>query len=510
MRTEKSATVTTPARDQSNTRTPKETRLPRMGKLTTLPVFLRLEGKRAIVAGGSEAAAWKAELLAAAGANVEVFAEEICAELEALAADPPAGCVTIVRETWTPRALAGATIAIGAIEDEEEGSRFAALSRLAGVPVNIVDKPELCGFQFGAIVNRSPLVIGISTGGAAPVFGQAMRARIEALLPRGFARWAQAAKEWREKIKRQGLDAAERRRFWERFTDRAESHAERAPGPDDLSALVREAFPAQPDPKPAGFVTLVGAGPGDPELLTLRAIRALRTADVILYDDLVAPAILEFARREARRMLVGKSGHGPACRQDDINRLMVGLAKAGRRVVRLKSGDPLIFGRAGEEMAALTKADIPFEIVPGISAAQGAAARLRVSLTHRDHARRVQLVTGHARDGRLPENLCWRDLSDPNVTTAIYMPRRTLSDMVVRLQQGGLPANCPAAAVLGATRPEERVVISTIADLPGQLADEPDGLPCLVLFGLALSEISDPLCGLAVPAHAVRAGPRSR
>jgi uroporphyrin-III C-methyltransferase / precorrin-2 dehydrogenase / sirohydrochlorin ferrochelatase len=294
----------------------------------------------------------------------------------------------------------------------------------------------------------------------------------------------QAAKEWREKIKQRGLDAAEHRRFWERFVDRAESHAEREPGPDDLSALMREADRRIQSPS-----ALL------PWSARVRAIRncrrfepfALRTADVILYDDLVAPAILEFARREARRMLVGKTSHGPACRQDDINRLMVTLAKAGRRVVRLKSGDPLIFGRAGEEMVPLTKADISFEIVPGISAVQGSAARLKVSLTHRNRAERVQLVTAH--DGRLPKDLCWRTLSDSNVTTAVYMPQRTLSDMVVRLQQAGLSENCPAVAVLAATRLEERVVVSTIADLPGHLANEPDTLPWLVLFGRALNEV---------------------
>jgi uroporphyrin-III C-methyltransferase / precorrin-2 dehydrogenase / sirohydrochlorin ferrochelatase len=486
--------VTSQLKDLSMPRQSLDNRAGRMARLAVLPVFLKLEGRRAVVAGGSDAAAWKVELLTAAGAHVEVFAENVCAELATLATTPPGGSVSIVRRSWTPAVLAGAAIAIGAMEDEADAVRFAAAAHAAGVPVNIVDKPELCALQFGAIVNRSPLVVSISTDGTSPIFGQAIRARIEALLPSGFAHWVQAAREWREKIKRIGLDAGQRRRFWERFVDRAESNAGRRPLPMDFGALIRDFFQAKNHPKRSGFVTLVGAGPGDPELLTLQALRALRGADIILYDNLVAPEILEFARREASRLLVGKTGHGPSCHQGDINRLMIALAKAGKRVVRLKAGDPLIFGRGGEEMAALVEADIPFAVVPGITAAQGAAARLKVSLTHRDHARRVQFVTGHAHDGRLPDDLCWRDLSDPNVTTAIYMPRRTLSAMVARLQRAGLSGDCPAAAVLAASRPQERVILSRIADLPGKLQDEPQSLPCLVLFGYALGEIAAVEC----------------
>src|SRR5262249_38841857 len=252
--------------------------------------------------------------------------------------------------------------------------------RARGVPVNVIDRPAYCDFSFGAVVNRSPLVIGISTDGAAPVFAQAIRAKLEALLPRGFARWAEAARRWRPAVKASGLPFAARSRFWQLFAGLAVNHPERAPAPTDLDALLattreRAAVAA------TGTVTLVGAGPGDPELLTLRAVRALQSADVILIDDLVAPEILDFARREAKKMMVGKTGYGPSCRQDEINALMIALAKAGRRVVRLKGGDPMIFGRGGEEIAACRAAQIPVEVVPGITAAQGAAARIGVSLT---------------------------------------------------------------------------------------------------------------------------------
>ena len=263
------------------------------------------------------------------------------------------------------------------------------------MPVNVIDKPAFCDFSFGAIVNRSPLVIGISTDGAAPVFAQAIRAKLEALMPHGFAHWADAAGNGAARVKASGLSFSGRRKFWQVFTAHAVANPEAAPTQDDFARFIAEVkgLGAAVD---TGSVTLVGAGPGDPELLTLRAVRALQSADVILFDDLVSREVLDFARREASKMLVGKTGFGPSCKQSDINELMVSLAKQGKRVVRLKGGDPMIFGRAGEEIDACKAANIAVEIVPGITAAQGAAARLGLSLTDRKHSRRLQYITGHA------------------------------------------------------------------------------------------------------------------
>ena len=403
-----------------NTRTPSEARPPRMEALARLPVFYALAGKRAVVAGGSAAAAWKAELLAAAGASVEVYAADPGDEMIEIAVQ--AG-IAIHRRAIEAADLADAALAVGAFEDDAEAAAFAAMARGAGVPVNVIDKPAFCDFSFGSIVNRSPLVIGISTDGAAPVFGQAIRAKLEALIPRGFARWAEAARQWRPRVQALALSFRERRRFWEKFTERAVAEPERVPDPGDIDALMAVTRGVA---RAAGSVVLVGAGPGDPELLTLRAVRALQSADVILIDDLVSPEILDFARREAKKMMVGKTGHGPACRQSEINDLMIKLAKSGKRVVRLKGGDPMIFGRAGEEIAACRAANIAVDVVPGISAAQGAASRLLVSLTHRARARRVQYVTGHDRDGKLPGDIDWRSLADPAATTIVYMPKKTL------------------------------------------------------------------------------------
>ncbi|HEX2352627.1 MAG: SAM-dependent methyltransferase [Hyphomicrobiales bacterium] len=346
-------------------RHPQQTRTPRMQALARLPVFLDLNAKRAVVAGDGAPVAWKAELLSAAGADVEVFAEHACEELRALAAQPPRGAVTLRDRTWRIEDLPGAAVAVGGFEDDTNAQRFAAAARAAGVSVNVIDRPAHCDFAFGAIVNRSPLVIGISTDGAAPVFGQAIRAKLEAVIPHGFARWADAARRWRKSVQSAALSPAARRRFWQLFAAYALHHPAHEPAQSDFDAL----FDKTSD---QGTVTLVGAGLGDPELLTLRAVRALQAADIILIDGLVSPDIVDFARREAKKLLVGKTGDGPACKQSEINALMIALAKAGRQVVQLKSGDPLTFARAGEEIAACRAAGIVVEVVPGITAAQDA------------------------------------------------------------------------------------------------------------------------------------------
>ena len=456
-----------------------------MEPLARLPVFLALDGKRAVLAGGSAAAAWKAELLSAAGARVDVYTAEVSDDMAAIVAEPPRGAVTVHARAWTPGDLAGAAVAIGAFDDGDAASAFAAVARAAGVPVNVVDRPAFCDFAFGAIVNRSPLVIGISTDGAAPVFAQAIRAKLEAMLPQGFAAWAAAAQRWRAAVKTSGLPFAGRRKFWQLFTAHAVTHADAAPSDADFERFIAE-VKGQGAAVEAGTVTLVGAGPGDPELLTLRAVRALQSADVILFDVLVSRDVLDFARREARKMLVGKTGFGPSCKQEDINTLMVGLAKQGKRVVRLKGGDPLIFGRAGEELEACAKAHIAVEVVPGITAAQGAAASLGLTLTGRGHARRLQYVTGHSRDGHLPEDIDWKALADAATTTAIYMPTRTLAELVAKAVAEGLDPQTPAIAVARATRPDQQSVHAAVGELPRRLAAAGLPGPVLVMLGRSI------------------------
>jgi uroporphyrin-III C-methyltransferase/precorrin-2 dehydrogenase/sirohydrochlorin ferrochelatase len=468
----------------STSRTPSEAQPPRMEALARLPVFYALTGRRTVIAGGSAAAAWKAELLAAAGASVDVFAAEASEEMADLAANTPR--ITIHARAIEAADLDGAAMAIGAFEDDTPAAAFAATARRAGVPVNVIDRPAFCDFSFGSIVNRSPLVIGISTDGAAPVFGQAIRAKLEALIPRGFARWAEAARRWRPRVQMLALSFRERRRFWEQFTERAVAGPDRAPDQTDIDTLMSATRGTTGN---AGSVVLVGAGPGDPELLTLRAVRALQSADVILIDDLVSHQVLDFARREAKKMMVGKTGHGPACKQSEINELMVKLASSDKRVVRLKGGDPMIFGRAGEEIAACRAANIPIEVVPGISAAQGAASRLLVSLTHRAEARRLQYVTGHDRDGKLPADIDWRSIADPSATTIVYMPKKTLRELSECAMAQGLDPSTPAVAISNATRVDETVVAGTIADIARKIEDRAPEGPVLVMIGRVLAEI---------------------
>lgn len=455
----------------------------RMQPLASLPLFHKLEGAPVLLAGqAGDALVWKADLLAATGARVAIADVDAGEVFEAVH-----GVVEIRPRPWCDDDFTGVRLAIGAFDNLAEAGAFAAAARRHGVPVNIIDRPEFCDFQFGSIVNRSPLVVAISTDGAAPIFAQAIRARIEALLPAGFANWVAAAKIWRKQMPLKQAGTALRRSFWTAYAALAFAQPHRAPAESDFDALLEQA--GSPAVRKAGRVSLVGAGPGNPELLTLKAVRLLQSADIILYDHLVSQEILDFARREARRMLVGKTGYGPSCKQDDINALMVSFACDGKHVVRLKGGDPGIFGRAGEEIAACRDAGVAVEIVPGITTAQGAAADLGISLTHRDHAQRIQFVTGHARSGALPKSIRWEAIADSDVTTVVYMPRKTLAGLRDAALAAGLDPQTPAAAVFSATRENSRKIIATITTLP-ELLDgiDADG-PVVVMIGSVLSEV---------------------
>ncbi|WP_340117795.1 siroheme synthase CysG [Pelagibius sp. 7325] len=435
----------------------------RIDPLAVLPVFFSLRNRSAVVVGGSAAAAWKAELLAAAGARIVSVAS-----LEALRPDD----------------LAGAALAVADIEGDTGAARFAAAARAAGVPCNVIDKPAFCDFQFGAIVNRSPVVVGISTGGAAPVLGQAIRRRIETLLPDGLAAWAAAAQACRAGLKTLLPSADRRRAFWRSFAELAFTES---PSGDTAARLRSLAGGICEDAMPG--VTLVGAGPGDAGLLTLNAVRALQGADVILFDDLVSDEVLALARREARRMLVGKRGGRISCKQEEINALMVKLARQGKRVVRLKGGDPMIFGRAGEEIAELKAAGIPVTVVPGITAAIGAAARLGVSLTHRDCAQSLQFVTAHSRMGGLPNDIDWQRLADPRSTLMLYMGARTGPVAAAKLVAAGLAPETPAVVMTAVSHPGERIETLTLEALAmrGEIAHEQ---PVLIGIGQVFAQVA--------------------
>lgn len=459
------------------TRQPGEAQRPRLAALSTLPVFYTLTGKRVLLAGGSEAAAWKAELLAATGATVEVAAPEaeLSEEMLGLASSAQ---VTLLGCHWTVISWHGYAMAIGDCEDEEEAAHFAAAARRFGVPVNVIDKPAFCDFQFGSIVNRSPLVVGISTTGAAPILGQAVRQRVEAMLPKSLMDWAGLARHIRERATNLLQPGPERRQFWQRLADRAfHTPAEET----ELESWIDEAKGTE-----GGRVTLVGAGPGDAEYLTLKAMRALQAADVILFDDLVSDEVLELARREAKRILVGKRGGRDSCKQEDINRTMITLAKAGRRVVRLKSGDPMIFGRAGEEIAELNRAGIPVDVVPGITTALALASELKLSLTHRDCAQSVRFVTAHSRDGKLPTNLDWSALADKSTTHLYYMAGRTSGELVARLLDAGLAPDTPVVFASNVSRARQSIVHTCLRDAADRAKNLDLDCPIILGIGSAL------------------------
>ena len=465
-------------------RQPSEIAAGRIGALSVLPVFLDLAGKRAVVAGGSQAAAWKAELLAAAGAAVDVYAPDADAgeEMAALAAREPR--VALHRRRWTAADLGGAAVALADAADDDAAASFHAAARADGVPCNVIDRPAFCDFQFGAIVNRSPVVVGISTSGAAPILGQAVRRKVETLLPPSLADWGRLAARLRGRVAARLSPGPARRRVWDGLVDRAFG-----PAPDaDAEQELLDGIEVAASSGRRGHVTFVGAGPGDAELLTLKGVRALQSADVILFDDLVSDEILELARREAKRILVGKRAGRPSCRQHEINAMMIDLAKAGRRVVRLKSGDPTIFGRVGEEIAALEAENLPYDVVPGITAGLALAAALGVSLTHRDSAKSVRFVTGHSKQGGLPEDLDWRSVADPSATTIFYMGARTAPQIAARLLAGGMAAATPVVIAANVGRAGTRIERTTIAGLTSAVPFDLGSDPIIIGIGAVFEQ----------------------
>lgn len=444
----------------TSVRKPSEAKPARLAQLSTLPVFFGLGGKRVAVAGGTEATAWKAELVAAAGAQVDVYADEFCDEFVTLA--QAQNRITLHHRPWDGAILKGAVLAICDAAGDGEAKAFYCAAKAAGVPANVIDRPAHCMFQFGSIVNRSPLVVGISTTGAAPILGQAVRRRIETLLPPTLAAWAGLAAQLRARVSAERLPGRPRRAFWERFVDAAFS-GRPAEAHNELALFAGTA------PQTAGKVTLVGAGPGDASLLTLGAMRALQACDVILFDDLVSDDVLELARREAKRICVGKRGARQSCRQDDITALMLKLARDGRTIVRLKCGDPSLFGRSGEEITALQEAGVEVDVIPGVTSASAMAARLKTSLTHRDHAQTVSFFTGHSRAGTLPDTLDVAAALGDGRTAIVYMGAGTVSDWVGRAIDSGVCPQTPAVAMASITRPDERTWSGPLADLPAHV-----------------------------------------
>lgn len=445
-----------------------------------LPIFLDLRGRPVLLVGGGAVATRKAELLLDAGAHVRVVAPSLS---ESLRAWRDSGRIAHVAQVFDPAQLQDAAIVIAATNRKSINAEIAVAARERNVPANVVDDAELSSFIMPAIVDRSPVLIAIGTGGRSPVLARWVRARIEALLPARLGRLADLAGRWRARIKRAFTNVAERRRFWERvLAGSVAAHA--LDGHDHLADLeLRRELKraAVANSARVGSVVLVGAGPGDPDLLTVRAARELELADVVLYDRLVSPAILARARRDAERIFVGKESGLHHVTQDEINALLVRLAREGKRVCRLKGGDPFVFGRGGEELEALAQHGIAYSVVPGITAALGAAASSGIPLTHRDLAQSVTFVTGHTRAGA--DQLDWVALAREQQTAVFYMGVANLGAIVAQLAARGAPPTRPVAIVEKATLPDQRVITGTLATIVERAHAENVSSPALLIVG---------------------------
>ena len=446
--------------------------------MRSFPLFLKLEGRPVLLVGAGSAAAAKLRLLGSAGARVTVVADTPSSDLLAAIADTRA---RLIEDTIAADHLSNVDLVFGATGDEGRDRALAERARAAGKLVNIVDRPELSDFTMPAIVDRGDIVVAVSTQGASPVLAQRVRAAIESVLPPGLGRLAQFAQRFRSAIQSRIADNASRRRFWDQVLDGPIAAAVLA-GDDKRATrdLIRAVNRGEPKAE-TGRVSLVGAGPGDPELLTLRAARALREADIIVYDKLVDPSVLEYARRDARRIFVGKSKGDHTLPQSEINALLVAEARSGRHVVRLKGGDPFVFGRGGEELDALLAAGIRVDVVPGITAAVGCAAYAGFPLTHRDHASSVVFVSGHSKDGF--SDLDWRALANPRQTIVVYMGVSAAGDVASKLIEAGLGASTPIAIVENGTRWDQRVIKGELQRAAALIRSHGVAGPALLVIG---------------------------
>ncbi len=451
--------------------------------MRTFPIFVSFDGKPPLVVGGGELAVMKVRLLLKRAPAVDVAANQAVPELAALAEE---GLVSLLPALPGIDQLRGRPLVVSATGDDQEDTRVSAIARALGVPVNVPDRPELCTFVLPAIVDRGEVTVAIGTSGAAPVLAQRLRAWLEQELHPRLDALARLAGEFRSAVADRVPSGARRRKFWEAVFEGAAAEAMLEGDEVKAKALIGEAIEtAASAPKLEGRVLLVGAGPGDPELLTMKAVRALKAADVILYDRLIGEAVLDHARREAELIPVGKAKGQHSVPQSEINRLLVAHARAGRTVVRLKGGDPFIFGRGGEELEALREAGIPVEIVPGVTAGIAAAASLQIPLTHRDISHTVTLLSGHEAGGEEPsfEHLDLAALASGKNTLLVYMGVSTAGAIAKRLLQAGFAPTLPVLAVENASREEERRVGATLADL----ASHPERLglksPAVLIFG---------------------------
>ncbi len=448
-----------------------------------LPVFFDIKGKSCAVIGGGDVAARKVAMLLNSGGSVTVVAPELCSALKRLS---ESGSIRHIQARFASEHLHEAVIVIAATDDKNVNKQVSEIAHAYRLPVNVVDDPDHCSFIMPSVIDRSPVIVAISTGGSSPVLARLLRARLETLIPGSYGRLATLAEKFRSKVKQHFTESSQRRMFWESVFQGPIAEMVFAGREDQASnALLKAIEASATDIKPQGEVYLVGGGPGNPDLLTFRALRLMQQADVVVYDNLVTPPVLEMTRRDADRIFVGKQRANHAMRQEEINQLLVKLAKEGKRVLRLKGGDPFIFGRGGEEIETLSANQIPFQVVPGITAASGVSSYAGIPLTHRDYAQACVFVTGHLKDGTM--DLDWEMLARPNQTVVIYMGLLGLPVLCQQLIAHGLIPETPAAIVQQGTTPSQKVVIGTLNSLPQLAVNAHLKPPTLIIVGAVVS-----------------------
>ncbi len=443
-----------------------------------LPVFLNIRNKACLVVGGGEVAARKVTMLMQANAVVFLVAPELNEALSPLAAE---GKIKHLKANFHPLHLKNITLVIAATNDNEVNRQVSEAAQHCNIPVNVVDQPDLCTFIMPSIIDRSPLLIALSSSGQSPVLVRLLRAQLETTIPVAYGRLAALAGRLRQQVKQHFKHPDNRRIFWEKMLQGAFTEHVLAGRDQAAENYLLQSLHQIPDQSPRGEVYLVGAGPGNPDLLTFRAMRLMQQADVVIYDRLVSPTILEMVRRDATRIYAGKERNHHTLQQESINQLLVRLAQAGKRVLRLKGGDPFIFGRGGEEIESLAAHNIPFQVVPGITAASGVAAYAGIPLTHRDYAQSCIFVTGHLKDNSI--DLDWSNLARPHQTIVIYMGLVGLPVLCQQLIQHGLLANTPAAIIQQGTTQKQKTITGTLITLPQLATAAQLNPPTLIIVG---------------------------
>jgi uroporphyrin-III C-methyltransferase/precorrin-2 dehydrogenase/sirohydrochlorin ferrochelatase len=446
--------------------------------MQALPIFMNINQRLCVVIGAGEVAARKVTMLLRAQASVTVYAPEICPTLADLV---EAGRIRYQQARFADQQLSGACLVIAATNDLQVNTAVSLAAQANNIPVNVVDAPALCTFTMASIVERSPIVIAISSEGNAPVLARYLRSKIETMLPAGYGRIAAIAGEFRDKVKSKYATSQARRIFWEGvlqgpIVERILAGQEAA-ARIGLDQLLADDTASQQH----GEVYLVGGGPGDPDLLTFRALRLMQQCDVCVYDKLVSPEVLDLVRRDAELIYVGKSRDQHTLPQEEINQLLARLALAGKRVLRLKGGDPFIFGRGGEEIETLMQQGVPFQVVPGITAANGVSSYAGIPLTHRDYAQACLFITGHLKNGVL--DLDWAAMARPQQTVVIYMGLVGLEQICQQLMAHGVAPDMPAAVIQQGTTQHQRVVSANLSDLASQVAAAKMKAPCLTIIG---------------------------